>query len=128
MTLQEFDTYINIYLQQDEKERTLTKALEALSEDNNIFLHIAPKLKSAYIEMLEKYFNDANETISWWIYEWNCGTNEVEIDGKINYGYFIHDVPVPMSNTYDLFNYLMWNKNKNKDDEWDGTYKFDEVK
>jgi hypothetical protein len=122
MTLQEFDRYINVIREQHERESAFGDAIDKFTDGNGGIFICTDKLVASFIELLQSMFND-NTSISWFMYEWDYGTREVVgEDGTINYGFFIYDIPVPMANTYDLFNYLMWTKT---DLPWDGTYKFD---
>lgn len=122
MTLQEFDTYINVLLEQQQREQEFSKAMENVL-DGTFISKFTDKLMSSYVQLLEHYFHDEDETIGWWMWEWDCGKKEV--DGVV--GWFIHNVPVPMKNTNDLFNYLIWNKciaTPFPETKWDGTWNY----
>lgn len=66
---QSFINIINTLIKQNRREEAFTEAMEAFTEENNIYFNISSGYVNDIIEILSEEFDDEYDTISWWMYD-----------------------------------------------------------
>ena len=108
MTFEEFDRYITIIRNQEDKETRVSKALEEIL-DGRFVPMFAPEMSIAFVNFIAKCLHDKHEIIEWWLYEYRDEEPE-----KIQF--WQNDIPVPMKTTRNLYDYLQWDSHKKDGD------------
>jgi hypothetical protein len=79
MKAKELEKHLKVIKDFQAKEAALTKALQPFIECP--IITYADDLMGAYIGLIEKILGDENDSISWFVYDNNFGTNEMNYNG-----------------------------------------------
>lgn len=83
MTYNQFERFINVIILYHETEEKLSDALTPFNSSYTL-IEFCPEIISTIIETISEELDVSEDTITWWLYETDCGKNDaiVCVDDK----------------------------------------------